>query len=163
MSGATVHALPTLSSDRLAELKAAGISVEASADLTDLSIREPAYGEEVIGKLTPEEAILFRDLYKVNAELEDLGRTVLGKGLSKVGQAIQSSDRGKNLHDALRDNKEVMAFDDEPEAKVFFRAQQRQAALHSTFYWHLGERLNAHEWRLGVRSGGRVVKVERRY
>ena len=163
MSGATIHALPTLSTDRLAELKAAGISVETSADLSDLDSREPAYGEEVLGKLPPEECLLFRDLFKVNAELEDLSRTVLGKGLSKVGAAIQNSDRGKNLHEALRDHREVMNFEDEPEAKVFFRAQQRQAALHATFYWHLGERLNVHEWRLGVRSQGRVVKVERRY
>lgn len=163
MSGATVHALPTLSGDRIRELRDAGISVEASADLSDLPIREPAYGEEVIGKLTEEEAILFRDLFRVNGELEDLTRTVLGKSLATMGQAIQQSDRNRNLHDALKDNKALMSFEDSAEATAFFRAQQRQAALHATFYWYLGERLNAHEWRLGVRSQGRVVKVERRY
>jgi hypothetical protein len=162
MTHATVHALPTLSVERLRELREAGIAVETNADLSELGLREPAYGEEVVGRLTPEEIMLFRDLFRANEQLEDMSRTALGRSLAVMGQAIQNSDRGKTLHDALSTNKDLMVFDNATEEKSFFRTQQRQTALHATFYWHLGERLDAHEWRLGVRAGGRVVKVERR-
>lgn len=163
MSQATVHALPSLSGDRLRELRDAGLSVETTDTLDDLSLSEPAYGETIVGKLTPEETVLFRDLYAANAELEDLARNMVGNRLSAAGLAIQHSDRGKALHDVLSSPQLMSQFDNDAEACRFFRTQQRQTALHATFYWHLGERLGAHEWRMGVRSAGRVVKVERRY
>lgn len=156
-----------MGADELERMRAQGIVVVSRdagpPDLSDLALSEPAYGEEKAGVLTHEEAAVFRDLYAINNEIEAQTRDLIGKSLTKAGAAIRNADRSRALHDVLTSGDLATAFDSEEEGRAYFRLQQRASALHATFYWMLGERLGAHDWRLGVRSGARVVKVQRRY
>lgn len=148
-----------LSPDRILELEAAGATANVDTTLSSLDIPEPEYGEEIIGTLTAPEAALFIDLYKANAEVEERTKEMVGRKLEKLGSAVRSL--GSKSLSALADAPELTSVDDE-EQNGYHRLSQRAAMLHTAFYYHVGERLNAHGWRLGIRSKGRIVRIARR-
>jgi hypothetical protein len=148
--------------ERLKELQEQGVViVEETRDYTDLTLPEPQYGEEIVGSLGPDEKALFFALYDAQMEMEDKTRNLMGNQISRVGETVRNSDRSKDITEALRDQE--MGFDTDEEAVQFFRLQKKVSLLHSTFHWNIAERLNAHEYVLGVRSQGRIVKVQRRW
>lgn len=147
--------------ERLIELSEQGAEVSVETLLADIDLPEPNYGELIIGTLTAQEAAFYRDLYRANVALEEEGRNMVGQGLAQIGNTIRQSDRNKPLAEVLR-NTDLMGLASDEEAKHYFCLQQRASMLHAVFYFNLGERLDAHEWRLGIRSRGRVVKIERR-
>jgi hypothetical protein len=149
-----------LTPDRILELEAAGATAKIDTTLTSLDMPEPAYGEEVIGTLTAAEAALFHDLYKANLDAEGRTKDIVGRKLEKLGSAVRSLGGGKGIIDLVND--EELANVDDDEQNSYHRLTQRAAMLHTALYFHVGERLNAHGWRLGIRSKGRVVRIERR-
>jgi hypothetical protein len=150
-----------VSPERLSELRGEGVVVQRDSILADLSLPDPRYGEEVVGELSDDELFLFAELAKLNLDLEAKGREIVGKSLSMAGEAIRNSDHTKPLMEALQ-NSNIMESASEDDARQIFTLQQRVNMLHSTLHYHLGERFDAHHWRLGVRSRGRVVKIARR-
>lgn len=146
--------------DRLRKL---GIDIKPTAAIDALELPEPRYGEAVVGELTDEEALLFRELYDANQALETRTRELIAAGLTKAGDLIRHSDRHKPLSEVFKNNESPVSFDNEADGLVYFTLQQRAAMLHATFYFAIGERLGLHDWRLGVRSRARVVKIERRW
>lgn len=157
-----VVAMPNvLSPERLAELRGTGVTVDRARILQDLALPEPSYGEQTIGELTDDELFVVADLTKLKSDLETAGRELVGKNMSKVGDLIRTSDHNKPLMEVLQGSN-IMENVSEEEAKLFFTLQQRVNMVHSTLHYHLGERFDAHDWRLGIRSRGRVVKIEHR-
>ena len=149
--------------EHIARLRAAGVDVQGSPDLGDLDIPDPKYGEEIVGTLTVEEALIYRDLRRAMEVADDLERNAAGKAIQELGRQIAASDRKKSMREVLaRDGETPLALDPET-AETMFAAMQRQQHLHAMLHFLMGERLAAHSWRLGVRSKGRVVKIERRW
>ena len=150
------------SPERLQELATAGaLVIDETRDWTDMDLKEPQYGEELLGTLEPDEKGLFFALYDANREMEDATRNMMGNQIARVGQTIRDSDRSKSLHEAVTEAQ--MSFESDDEAMAYFRLQKLSAMLHANFHWAIGERFNAHDYVLGVRTQGRVYKVERRY
>jgi hypothetical protein len=148
--------------ERLQALKDQGVVViDETRDWSDIDLKEPQYGEEYLGDLTSEEKALFFSLYDSNLKMEDQTRTYMGNQIAKVGATIRDSDRNKSLQEAVQDAE--MSFENDEEAAEYFRLQKQAAMLHATFHWNIAERLNAHAFILGVRTNGRIYKVERRY
>lgn len=151
-----------LSQDRLAEIQQTGseVTFSAPAKLDDIKLPEPAFGETTIGTLDAEETELFQLYYQLQVDIEDMHRTALGDLLGRLGSQIKASDRQKALHEAV--NPSSLEFGDEETEKRYCRMQQLSAHTHATLFFQIGERLNCHEWKLGIRSKGRIVKTERR-
>lgn len=149
--------------EHMEKLRASGDIADLQVDYADFdkTLPEPQRGEEVVSKLTDEEMALFYEMYRLSTRMEDFQRAKLGDALSRAGDAIRSSDRNKSLMESLEQARPILEIEDE--AKAHFSDSQAHAMLHATFYHGLGERLNLHDWRLGVRKGMRVVKVERRW
>ncbi len=132
-------------------------------EISEMKLTEPGYGEETIGYCDSAEQIMFRELWECQKWLENEGRNILGEGLTKVGTDILDSDRNKSLEDVLAEGQIKMDFVDDERGAAYFKIQRRVAMLHALFHWTVGERLNRHHHRLGVRSKMRIVTVERRY
>jgi hypothetical protein len=148
--------------ERLAALRDQGIVViDETRDWGDLELKEPQYGEEYLGDLQDDEKALFMALYDAQRELEDKTRTMMGNQISKVGERIRDSDRSKSIQEAVQEAE--MSFDNDDDAVAFFRLEKMKNMLHATFHYGVAERLNAHQYVLGVRTQGRIYKVERRY
>lgn len=141
-----------LSGEQVAALRERGVVVTEKADASKLDLPEPKYGETVLGTLTEDEACLFQDLYNVKEELEGYGRELSASAFTALGQAIRQN-KTDDLESTIS----------EEQAKHYFALQQKAEMLHAVLYWGLGERLDAHEYRLGVRSRFRVVRLQRRY
>lgn len=152
-----------LTPERLTELQGHGdVQVSILSILQDVNVRDPEQGEQVIGTLTQPEAELFRELYLANLAVEEQAREAVGRHLSRLGETIQHSDRRKPMSEVLQDMGSVVPGAEEGDAKRFHAAQQRANMFHACFYYHVGERLDAHDWRLAVRSKGRIVRKEMR-
>lgn len=148
--------------DRLRELQEQGVVVvNDSRELSDIALQEPQYGETIVGSLTSDEKHIFFALFDGQAKLEDATRTLMGNQITRVGRQIKDSDRSKDIREAIAD--QDIAFEDDAEASAFFKLQKEVSMLHANFHYAIGERLNSHEYILGVRSQGRVVRVEKRY
>lgn len=151
-----------LTPERLMELREhAEVQVSLQSLLDDLDLADPRPGETVVGTLLLEEARLYRNLYEANLTIENIARDVIGRQLSQLGDTLRQSDRNKPLSEIFSDRIELRT-EGEDESKSVAKAQQYLAMLHACFYYHVGERLDSHEWRLGVRSKGRVVRIELR-
>jgi hypothetical protein len=151
-----------VSADRLKELADQGvIVVDETREYTDIALQEPQYGEEIVGSLESDEKALFFALYDAQMEMEDMARNLMGNHVTKLGTQIRESDRAKDITEALQDQQ--MGFDSDEEAVHLFRLQKKVSLLHATFHWNIAERVKAHEYILGVRTQGRIVKVQRRW
>jgi hypothetical protein len=147
-----------LSAERLAEIRGTGSEIDVNIDRMNLP--EPQYGETVIGQLTDEETFLFCWYYDLQLEVEDRERIAMGEMLSKVGGFIRASDRTKSIRESI--DTDQLTFGTEEEEKAFARATQLVAYIKGMLFFLVGERLACHEYTLGVRSRGRVVKLGRR-
>lgn len=149
--------------DRLRE---AGVDVRNALtqdQVDEMKLPEPRYGEATVGTCTDEEAVLYRELWGVQQELEDKSWNLAADALTRIGATIRESDRGKPMHELIKSGEMELSFDSDDDAEVYFRLQQRAVHLHAMFYWMIGERLGNHRSRLGVRSRMRIVTVEKRY
>jgi hypothetical protein len=151
-----------LAESRLAEIREAGASIHLTlpTGIDEIKLPEPEYGETVIGTMTPEEAELFLTSYQLQLDIEDMSRNAVADLMSRVGQQIRSSDRQRSLVDSL--SPASIEFEDEATEKKFTRMQQLQIHVHAMLFFQIGERLDVHHYRLGVRSKGRIVKTTKR-
>lgn len=159
MSNVSTHARFGVNLD---ELRAAGIEVElhhTDDTLASVHLDDPKYGEALLGDLTQEERALYIEMYKCNIELEGLAREYMGAHITRIGNAIRSSDKYKPLHEAVREEDCKMDFGDDENRDAFFRLQAKERVLRSNLYWSIGERHNAHRFSIGVRSKFRAYKV----
>lgn len=158
MSLAKVIADPRfLSRDRIKELHEEGASVSVEALLANVKLSEPAYGEETVGTLEPEEASIFAELFGLTEQMAVAKRRLFAAGFKQVGEVLTSED----TTDMAGAFEQANPFRGDA-AKDFFRLQQKVGMLHATLHFYLGERFDSHDWRLGVRSRGRVVRIAQR-
>ncbi len=147
-------------------LRSLGVKVDnilTSAQVAEMKLPEPGYGEATVGTCTDEEALLFHALFTMQGELEDVTRKMIGASLTKMGTTIRDSDRNQSIHDVVKDGDMKLSFDTETQAEKYFAMQQRVTHLHALFYHTIGERLAQHRNHLGVRSRMRIVTFEKRY
>lgn len=151
-----------LTPERLQELQSQGAIVKADDTERQDGMELPpvSYGETVVGELTDQERDLFLELSDVHDTVEQRARECVAAHLRKASEELLD---GSVQPPAMVGQQSPMVFQDDDEAKYFFKEQKRLAYLHSCFHFVLGERLGLHEFVLGVRAGWRVVKVKRRY
>jgi hypothetical protein len=140
----------------LDQLRRVGLVTEADADAIDaLGLREPYPGEEVIGKLTADEAAIYVALHNAVKEQESAQHTVGGNFLIRTGEKIKTGNRDSDILP-----EDVVT----PEEVVrLFRTQRRAESLKAILYWQISERLGSHDWVLSVRSKSRVVRIQRKW
>lgn len=143
----------------VSDLREQGIRVELADSYDDIALNEPQYGETIMGELTPDERAMFAELYRTQAQLEALTREYVGAAIERFGSRIRHSDLNKPLHQSVQDGEVQMEFGTDANRLGFFRLQQQAAVLHANLYWSIGERFGCHDWRVGVRSRFRAVKV----
>ncbi len=148
------------------QLRDLGVEVSekvSQEELDALGLREPGYGEQLMGTCTDDEAALFYALCVARKWLEDRSRTLMGEAIASVGVKIRDSDRDKSMSELMQGDDVQMQFGSDESAEEYFKFQQKSAMLHGLFYWTVGERIGYHHHRLGIRSKMRIVTVERRY
>lgn len=143
---------PFVTPERLAELRGMGVEISERPPIDTLDLPAPAYGEEVVGELTPEETMLLAALMRKVEAREELSKRMSGKMLIKVGQHV--------AHDAERPTD---PFDDEDEARAFYRLHKECEVLHANLYFGIAERFGTHHYTMAIRSRGRIVKLKRLY
>ena len=145
---------PLMPEKAIEQLKALGIEISTRTQLEALDLPEPAYGEQILGELNDDEAAVFQELFHLNMLIETRRREYVADSLGKLGQSLREGTE----RDLSADQFKI------PEAveREVHRMMQQAAMLHAMLYWRIGERFDCHEWRLGVRSRGRIVKIERR-
>lgn len=134
----------------------AGGHLPDRADLSDLELPARAPEEAVVGRITDEEAVIFRALVEGNKAHDAASRAKIASALAAASEAAR--DPSADLA-ALQ----AQAEPTEEEAAAQYRLSQGNHLLHALLHWKLGERLGLHDWRLGVRRGGVIVTVERRW
>ncbi len=144
-----------------AALEKAGGKVvdEGVDDLSDLELEEPAYGEKIIGTLTPDEIWLFRVFYVLTDRLEELNCAIGGEALTQLGAAIKDRKNIKEAHSVLESHME------ESSAPVIemFTIERQLDTFKSQLYLSICERLGHWDYKLGIRSKGRIVSLERKW
>lgn len=147
-----------LDADKLQEMKDSGLIVQdATADLEDMKLPEPSYGEETIGTLTTEEATLFKSYVAAKNEFEDMQRDLTSKSLFTVGEAIRDKTEDKLGQDG------IAAHITDEQGEAIHRLQRQFLVLRETFFWMVSERLKCHGYTIGVRSKNRIIKSQRKW
>lgn len=139
------------------QLRRVGLVTSETAEAMDgLNLREPQFGEVVVGTLTTDEATVYVALHNATAEKTRLERSVGGDFLVRAGEKIKAStedDFSVNPEDVVT----------EEEAVSLFRSQRKAESLKAILYWQISERLGYHDWFLSVRSKSRIVRLNRKW
>jgi hypothetical protein len=152
------HFLKTMWEDARRALSAYGVVLcdPAEGGISELDLPPKAPGETVVGRLTVDEACILHGLVQGTKELDAANRAKLSLALSAAAKvaADPSVDLG-----AIQQDVDIQPDD----AAVHYRTSQQNVMLHGLLHWMLGERLGLHDWRLGCRKGGVIVKIQRRW
>jgi hypothetical protein len=141
-------------SERVAELKAAGVIPDVTRTLADLKLSELQMGEAVIGELTADETDLYIAYADAKTEVLRLDRELMADQLYQAGDAFKRGEEDKfALGSGL----------DADQMREYFKLMRRADLLGASFFWTIGERLNIHDHMLGVRTKGRIVKGKRKW
>lgn len=143
-------------SERVAELKAAGVIPDTERTLDDLKLDEIRMGEAVIGTLTPDEAALWVAYSDAKVEVLSIERELASDTFYQIGDAFK---RGEEDKFAMGSGVNL----DAEKMREFFKLGRRAELLGASFFWTIGERMDAHDHFLGVRTKGRIVKGKRKW
>lgn len=143
-----------LDGDAIKDLEESGIAIDRSSEFDDLDLADPVNGEITIGTLTDEEMQLFVSYHQAFADYDGLIRDINSDMLRTAADHIKEGDFNPNKLQELA--KERVS---EDEIKDIARLRRQVDLLRSLFYWHISERLDAHHYVLGVRSGARIVRA----
>lgn len=143
-----------IGSDKINELREQGLVLDSSEHkFEDLKLPSVSGTEQTLGELTDYEKELFVSFYHAQAELEDLSREFGADFLTKMSDAIRN-----RTEDQLA-NEEI----DEDVAYDIFRLSRKVDYLKGLFYWYIGERFQAHDFTLGIRDKGKVIRGQRKW
>lgn len=127
--------------------------VEDACAFEDLDLKEPRYGDTVIGTLTDQEAELFVSLYLLSDKLAGMNRHGSSEFLIKLGEAVRDENKNFNKDEALGQEFAI----------EYFRLEHKVNYLRSMFNFMLAERMNCFDHFVGVRSRRRIVKSNRKW
>lgn len=158
------------SPDRAKELEEAGIIVLSDVDkrFEELdAIGEPEYGETIIdGALaTKEEKAYLIALAEIETEMAEAERRIQADLLRLVADRFDAADVSeRNWREMVAD----MGDDELPDnigenITKLLRATRIAGMLHNTLYFGIAERLDLHAYGIGIRTKGRIVKMERKF
>jgi hypothetical protein len=143
---------PFVTPERIAELRGMGVEISERPDYASLDLPDPGWDEEVIGELTEDEVSILSALLRKVEDRTNLSRVNSGRMLVKIGQ-----------HVADGTEKPTHPFENEDDAKAFYRLHKECDLLHSTLYFSIAERLGTHHYTVLIRSRGRVCRGKRLY
>ena len=129
------------------------------AEFDTIKLPDPQYGEEVIGSLSEDDCKAFVLMHQADVEMHRLDREIGGALMEVAGQKIKTGEFDPRQANTMADLAQV----DEVKAIEFCRLLAFTSQVKAAFWWTVGERFNAHDYRLSVRSKRRVVKLMRRF
>lgn len=165
-SGTSVVVIPAAWADRLGEervqeLRQNGAFVEHVTEFNELELPPPTATEQVLGTLTDAETELFCQMYAAKAVVEDMTMEFMGgriaKAQERLAQAGSVAGFIQQMHEAQGSGLS------EEQAIELFPEMRRASMLHELFYWIVGQRMNCHDFALGVRAGRLIVKGARKW
>lgn len=121
-------------------------------------VKEPGYGEQIIGHLDDRETGVYIELHQVHIRRDELQREIGGDVLIDIGRGIKEGDERLNKQDIP-----ISEHVDEAKAKEFFRLVRREEMLRAALFWSVSERFACHDWVIGVRTKRRIVKTTRKW
>lgn len=148
--------LGAMGEDARRTLTEAGVHIADRTDTSDLDLPPRAPEEAVVGRITDEEAAILRSLVEGKRDFESRARAKISAALSAA--SAMALDPTADIA-ALSETTEPT----EEEARIQYRLSQGNILLHAMLHWRMGERLGLHDFRLGVRKGGVIVSIERRW
>lgn len=148
----------TLAEDQITRLKKTGVYVEDVTPIRELDLDPPDATEQILGELEPIEEDLFCQMYDAVADLEAAQLELSGERFLELGQSLKDAADTAEAKERLN----AVRLNDE-QAVPLFRAARRASFLRECFYWTVGERLNVHDFTIGVRKGGKIVKGARKW
>jgi hypothetical protein len=160
MSNVVTSGKFALTSERLASLKESGVLIHNDTTLDDLDLKEPGYGDKVVGEMTDDETLLLVELFETKLDLEDLSRERAGLLYERTGHHLRTADRKSNPADFDPTAEDKPEWDKARE--THYRLQAKIKMLQSNLYWSIGERLDIHHLHSGIRSKGRIVTLKER-
>lgn len=143
-----------------------GMGVEVLTDFpsdAELGIPGIKAGEIVLGTLTEEEFSIFVEMVELTSEIEGIQKAITARKLHEAAEKLVMQEgnlfeaASETVGDALGN-----LFQDEDEEMQFFTATAKLNLLRSTFYWVMGEKHNCHNYRTGVRTNRRFVRLAKR-
>ena len=141
--------------EALEKLETGGATSANPLPIDKLELPEVSFGDHVLGTLTDEEAELFTAYYEAAAELDVMGRNIGADFFASVADAIRNKQEEKFSQAGPQ-------LSDEDASKIY-RMQRKVEHLKGLFFWHMCEKYNCHEYMVGVRTGRRFVKNQKRY
>lgn len=120
-------------------------------------------GEVVLGTLTDEEFSIFVEMWELQSQMQQTVKDITARKMRETADKLanQGGDLLKAAAASL-EGIEANLFQDEEECIGYFTAQAKLNLVRSTFYWVLGDKYNCHDYRCGVRSGRRFVRIAKR-
>ncbi|MCA1807451.1 MAG: hypothetical protein LC687_06365 [Actinobacteria bacterium] len=137
-------------------LESNGIAIDHSAEINDLDLDDPGNGDIVVGTLTPEEAQVFVCYHHAYVEYDTMMREINSDVLLTAAEHVKQGQFDPHALDRI--SAERMS---EADIKTIARLRRKVDMLRSFLFWHLSERLDAHHYVLGIRSGRRIVRCSR--
>ena len=145
-----------LSVEQMDQLRSDGLLLPDAPAFDDLELDYPASGEVIVGELTGHETALFTSYFTAYAELDSLRREIGGSMFHAMGDNVRQGkepDMPTLLDETI----------DPATAAHVHRLWRQTEVLKHLLFWQLGERLDCHEYVMGVRRGRKVVRGQRKY
>lgn len=142
-----------------------GLGVEVIHDFPPdetMGLKEPQYGETVLGTMTDEEYSVFVEIWQCQNEMTTMMKDITARKLHRAADLVATSDTPTDFIQNIKDDAQVI-YQTPEEAQRSFYLQAKIAFLKGLLYWQLGEKYNCHEFKSGVRNKRRFVRKERRY
>lgn len=146
-------------------LRALGVEIKSDfPDEKTLGLIDPQFseGEKVLGTLTDEEFAVFVEIWRCQAQLSNIGKTITSRKLREAADMVMDTENPQDFLNDVKENARKPYTDDE-EAAVVFELRAKMTFLKGLFYWQMGEKYDCHAYRTGIRSGRRFVLKDRRY
>lgn len=160
MSNVVTSGKFALTSERIASLKDAGVLVHNDTTLDELDLKEPEYGDKVVGEMTADETTLLVEYFETKLDLDDLSRERAGLLYERTGAHLRTAERASNLAEFDPTAEDKPEWDKARE--THYRLSAKMRMLKETLYFTIGERLDIHHIHTGIRSKGRIVTLKER-
>lgn len=137
-------------------LRKDGINLEETDPLLKYNLAEPQRGEEVVGELIHEEACIYAQCLSLKEELQRLTRDINADGLVGIAEKIRA---GSDVVEVSTSNLNI----NNSKLNQYFRLTRQYGHYYEMLWWKVGERLDMHQYSLGIRSRNRVISKGLKY
>lgn len=152
-----------MDADALRELQSSGVRVLDAANVEELDLPPLQYGEEVVGTVNEEEARLLASAHALADKAAKMERAIAADGVQRYANLMQE------LAKQIKEGNDEPLLDAEPinpeDAVMYalYETKLQDDLLTKMFFVTVSTRLKLFDYRLGVRQGGKIVKLQRRW